>query len=232
VLLRHWWLVVIAVVLLLLGVGVGAVAWDRHKLRGSEDTVSVLLELRRHDTGLATISVRRGRLADPGPFAERVAGLLAPTAHRSPPQIYGDLLDRFQMINVSLSQLVAPLRLDTRALQQALALGGFRRLEVGLIALEHWQVVPASAARAGGCWGNALSCEWRLATAGPPVKIVIRPAWVSAHAQPFPPLRYRSLIDDVRRADAWALWRYAGCMRYACDVRSHVRSESVEVEAG
>jgi len=35
--LRHWWLAVLAVVLLLLGIGVGAVAWDRYTLRGSEE---------------------------------------------------------------------------------------------------------------------------------------------------------------------------------------------------
>jgi len=178
--LRHWWLAVLAVVLLLLGIGVGAVAWDRYTLRGSEDTVWVQLDLGRHGTGLATISVRRGRLADPGPFAERVAGLLTPAAHRSSPRIYWDLLDRFQLIDVPLTQLVAPVRLDTRALQQALAPGGFRRLVVGLTSPEHWQVVPSSAARAGSCWGNALSCEWRLPTAGLPVKIEIHPAWVSA----------------------------------------------------
>lgn len=103
-LLRHWRLVVLAVVLLLLAAGAGAVAWDQHRLRGSVDTVSVLLELGRHGTGQATVSLRRGRLADPGPFAERVATLLAPAAHRSPPRIYSDLLDRFQMIDVPLTR--------------------------------------------------------------------------------------------------------------------------------
>ena len=171
--LRHWWLVVLAVVL---GIGVGAVAWDRYTLRGSQDTVWVDLDLGRHGTGLATISVRRGRMADPGPFAERVAGLLAPAARRTSPRIYWDLLDRFQLIDVPLTQLAAPVRLDTGALQQALAPGRFRRLVVGLTSPEHWQVVPGSAARAGSCWGNALSCEWRLGTAEPPVKIEIHPA--------------------------------------------------------
>lgn len=102
--------------------------------------------------------------------------MLTPAARRSSPRIYWDLLDRFQLIDVPLTHLAAPVRLDTRALQQALAPRGFRRLVVGLTAPEHWQVVPGSAARAGSCWGNALSCEWRLATAGPPVKIEIHPA--------------------------------------------------------
>jgi hypothetical protein len=74
----------------------------RHTLRGSQDTFSVLLVLGRHGTGQATISVRRGRLADPGPFAERVALLLTPTAHRSPTQIYTDLLDRHELVTCPL----------------------------------------------------------------------------------------------------------------------------------
>jgi hypothetical protein len=174
VLRRHWWLVMLAIVLF--GIGGGAVAWDRHALRSSQDTVSVLLVLGRHGTGQATISVRRGRLADPGPFAERVASLLTPTAHRSPTQPYTDLLDRYELVDVPLAELATPVWLDTPALQQALAAAGFRRLVVGLSSLEHWQVVPQRAALAGGCWGNALSCEWRLATTGPPLKAEIRPA--------------------------------------------------------
>jgi hypothetical protein len=47
---------------------------------------------------------------------------------------------------------------------------------VGLFSEEHWQVVPGSAARAGTCGGNALSCEWRLATVGPPLKAEVSPA--------------------------------------------------------
>jgi hypothetical protein len=136
----------------------------------------VLLELGGHGTGKATISVRRGRLADPGAFAERVAALLTPTAHRSPTQRYTDLLDRHELVDVALAELATPVRLDTQALQEELAAAGFRRLVVGLFSLEHWQVTPHSAARAGGCWGRALSCEWRLATAGPPLKVKIRPA--------------------------------------------------------
>jgi hypothetical protein len=141
--------------IVLLAIGGGAVAWDRHTLRGSQDTLSVLLVLGRHGEGQATVSVRRGRLADPGPFAERVAALLTPTTHRSPTRIYTDLLDRHQMIDVPLAQLMAPLRLDTQALQQALAAAGFlRRLVVGLYSEEHWQVVPGSAARAGDLLGQ------------------------------------------------------------------------------
>jgi hypothetical protein len=54
VLRRHWWLAMLAIVLL--GIGGGAVAWDRHTLRGSQDAVSVLLVLDRHDTGEVTVS--------------------------------------------------------------------------------------------------------------------------------------------------------------------------------
>jgi hypothetical protein len=172
---RRWWLAMLATVLL--GIGGGAVAWDRHTLRGNQDTVSVLLALGRHGTGQATISVRRGRLADPGRFAERVALLLTPTAQRSPTQAYTDLLDRHDLVDVPLAELPTPVRLDTQALQQELAAAaGFRRLVVGLFSLQHWQVAPHIAARAGGCWGNALSCEWRLATTGLPLKVEIRPA--------------------------------------------------------
>lgn len=171
---RHWGLAVLAIVLS--GIGGGALAWDRHTLRGSQDTISVLLELGRHDAGEVTVSTRRGRITDPGLFADRVAALLTPTAHRSPADRYTDLLDRHELVDVALAELATPVWLDTQALQQALAAAGFRRLVVGLFSLEHWQVTPHSAALAGGCWGNALSCEWRLATAGPPLRAEIRPA--------------------------------------------------------
>jgi hypothetical protein len=171
---RHWWLAMLAIVLV--AIGGGAVAWDKHTVRGSQDTVSVLLVLFRNGTGQATISVRRGRLADPGPFADRVAALLTPTAQRSPPLLYTDLLGRLQAVDVPLAGLVAPARLDTQALQQTVAAEGFRRLVVGLSSEQHWQVTPGSAARAGGCWGRALSCEWRLATAGPPLMAEVSPA--------------------------------------------------------
>lgn len=171
---RHWWLALLAIALL--GIGGGAVAWDRHLLRGSQGTVSVLLELGRHDTAKVTVSTRRGRIADPGLFADRVAALLTPTAHRSPTHRYTDLLDRHELVDVALADLATPVQLDTQALQKELAAAGFRRLVVGLFSLEHWQVTPHSAALAGGCWGNALSCEWRLATAEPPLKFEIRPA--------------------------------------------------------
>ena len=173
--LRHrWWLAaVLAITLLVIG---GAVAWDKYTLRGSRETVSVTLDLRRHGNGLASISVRHGRLSDPGSFAQRVAALLMPMAHQSPIRIYHDLLDHYDLIDVPVAGLPAPVRLDTHTLQQALATLGFRRLEVGLTSAKHRQVVPHSTAQAGSCWGRALSCNWGLAIAGPPLKAEIRPA--------------------------------------------------------
>jgi hypothetical protein len=172
VLRRHWWWAVVAIVLF--GLAGGGIAWDRHTLRAGRDTVSVLLVLGRNGTGQATISVRRGRVADPGPFARRVASLLTPTAQESPTNLYTDLLRRTQMIDVPLANLAAPLTLDTRALQESLAAGGFQRLVVGLYSGDHWQVTPQRVAQAGTCWGKGLSCEWRLATAGAPLQAEIR----------------------------------------------------------
>jgi hypothetical protein len=169
---RRWWLVLLAAALLV--VGGGGVVWAQHTLRGGQDTVSVLLHLTERGSGQATVSVRRGRVADPGPFAQRVAALVAPTVQGSPVRVYTDLVGRLQLVDVSLARLPAQLRLDTQELQQELAAAGFRRLVVGLYSEDHWRVTPESAARAGTCFGNALSCEWRLATEGPSLEVEVR----------------------------------------------------------
>jgi hypothetical protein len=151
---RSWWAVVAIV---LLGVGGGVVAWDRHTLRASQETVSVLLVLGRHGTGQATISVRRGRLGAPGPFAERVASLLMPTAHQSPTQIYTDLLDRSQMIDVPRRGIESSTRLGRHRwrVERALSwLSCYRRLAVRRPGLGDVLCVRAA--------GRALVCCNRL----------------------------------------------------------------------
>jgi hypothetical protein len=126
--------------------------------------------------GLVTVMVPRGRVADPGSLGERVAALVAPAAPRSSTAVFKNLDGSRQMVDVHLAEPLVPRRLDTQAVQQALAPAGFRRLVVGLYVEERSQVLPHSAAAAGGCWGyNGLSCEWRLATEGPPLSFEVRP---------------------------------------------------------
>lgn len=126
--------------------------------------------------GLVVVAVKRGRLADPGPFAERVAALVAPTANRSPGVVFENLEGSLKMVDVHLAEPLVPRRLDTQAVQQALAAAGFCWLVVGLYVEERSQVLPHSAAEAGRCWGyDGLSCEWRIATAGPPLNFEVRP---------------------------------------------------------
>jgi len=185
---RHRWLAVLAVALLgvaaLTVIGGGLWVWGRLP-PDSENTVWVSLypdvgpDLRGGGKGakaLVVIAVKRGRVADPGPFGERVAALVAPTAHRSPANVDENLDGSFKLVGVHLAEPLVPRRLDTQAVQQALAAAGFRWLVVDLSVQERSQVLPHSAAEAGECWGyNGLSCEWRLATGGPPLKFEVRP---------------------------------------------------------
>jgi hypothetical protein len=148
---RRGWLVLLAAGL----VGVGGVAvYEWHELFGGQDTVSVLLTLTGHGSAQATVSFRPGRIADPAGFAERVAALLAPAAHRGPAQAYPDLIGRTQLVDVPLAGLPLPLRLDSGQLQRAAAEAGFRRLVVGLYSEDHYQVEPPAAARAGRCFAS------------------------------------------------------------------------------
>lgn len=125
---------------------------------------------------MVTVMVPRGRVADPGSLGERVAALVAPAADRSSAAVFKYLDGSRQMVDVHLAEPLVPRRLDTQAVQQALAAAGFRRLVVGLYVEEHSQVLPHSVAAAGECWGyNGLSCEWRLATEGPPLSFEVRP---------------------------------------------------------
>jgi hypothetical protein len=174
---RRWWLTPLAVVplvLVLLAVGLLAAfaVWTWTRLPAdSEHTVWVSLYPGRNGNGKVTVALKRGRVADLGPFAERVAALVAPTANRSPAEVYENLDGSFKLVDVHLAESLLPRRLDTQAVQQALAAVGFRWLVVGLYVEERSQVVPDSVARAGKCWGyNGLSCEWRIATGAPPLK--------------------------------------------------------------
>jgi len=181
---RRWWLTPRAVaplVLTLIAVALlGALwAWGRPS-PGSEDTVWVSLYPGRNGNGLVVVAVERGRVADPGPFAERLAALVAPTAHRSSADVYENLGGGFRLVDVHLAEPLVPRRLDTKAVQQALAEAGFRWLVVRLYVEQRSQVMPHSAAEAGGCWGDtALSCDWRIATEGPPLSVEVRPVPVT-----------------------------------------------------
>jgi hypothetical protein len=132
---------------------------------------------------LVSVTVGR-RVAELGPFGERVAALVAPAAHRLPGLVVEDghgvfSVVSFSQVDVWLAEPLVPRRVDTQAAQQALAAAGFRWLVVSLSVAEGSQVLPPSAAAAGKCRGdnefNGLSCEWRLATAGPPLEFEVRP---------------------------------------------------------
>ncbi len=183
---RHRWLTVLAVALLgVAALTVAGALWVWGRLPpDSEDTVWVSFypdvgpDLRggKGTKGLVALAVQRGRLADPGPFAERVAALVAPTAPRLPAVVYENLDGSFKLVDVQLAEPLVPRRLDTQAVQQALAAAGFRWLVVRLSVEERSQVIPESAAEAGECWGdNGVSCEWRIATGGPPLRFEVRP---------------------------------------------------------
>lgn len=126
--------------------------------------------------GVVVVMVGR-RVADLGPFGERVAALVAPADQRMPGRVVGaGGVVSFDQVDVRLAAPLVPRRLDTRAVQQALAAAGFRWLVVNLSVEERSQVLPSSAAAAGKCFGDkGLSCEWRLATAGPPLEFEVRP---------------------------------------------------------
>jgi hypothetical protein len=166
---RSWRLVLLAAVIMR-AVG-GVVAWTWVTVGGSRDTVSILLQPSRHGVGQATVSVRRGQVADPGAFARRLVASIASSPHGSAVRSYTDLLGRRQMVDVDLAipASSAPLRVNTHAIQQMLAEEGFGWLVVGLYSGDHYQVTPDSAAVAGKCFGNALSCEWRLPVHAPPL---------------------------------------------------------------
>ena len=126
--------------------------------------------------GVVVVMVGR-RVAGLGPFGERVAALVAPADHRLPGRVLraGGVVS-FDQVDVQLAEPLVPRRVDTRAVQQALVGAGFRWLVVHLSVEERSQVLPSSAAEAGKCFGdNGLSCEWRLATAGPPLEFEVRP---------------------------------------------------------
>jgi hypothetical protein len=131
--------------------------------------------------GVVVVMVGR-RVADLGPFGERVAALVAPADHRLPGLVVADghgvfSVVSFSQVDVWLAEPLVPRRLDTQAVQRELAVAGFRWLVVNLSVEERSQVLPSSAAAAGRCWGdNGLSCEWRLATAGPPLRFEVRPS--------------------------------------------------------
>jgi hypothetical protein len=178
---RRWWLTpraVVPLVLVLLAVGLlGAFAvWTRLPTE-SEHTVWVSLYPGRNGNGLVNVALRRGRVADLGPFAERVAALVAPAANRSPAEVYENLDGSFNLVDVHLAEPLVPRRVDTQVVQQALAAAGFRWLVVHLYVEERSQVMPDSVARAGKCWGyNGLSCEWRIATGAPPLRFEAVPS--------------------------------------------------------
>jgi hypothetical protein len=183
-------LIVVAVlVLVALGIALLRTLWAWGLLPSdSEDTVWVSLspdtgrELRPRSgkgaNGVVVVTVGR-RVADLGPFAERVAALVAPADHRSPGLVVEDGHGVFSVspprVDVQLAEPLLPRRVDTQAVQQTLAAAGFRWLVVDVDVEERSQVVPQAAAQAGECWGDqALSCEWRVATGGPPLRFEVR----------------------------------------------------------
>jgi hypothetical protein len=185
---RRWWLTPPAVALLVLVLALLAVAllsalWVWGQLpRDSEDTIWVQFfpdvgpDPRAGGKGLVALAVEPGRVADPGPFAERVAALVAPAAPRLPAVVHKNRGGTMQLVDVHLEEPLVPRRLDTRAVQQALAAAGFRWLIVHLYVEERSQVLPRSAAEAGKCFGyNGLSCEWRIASGGSPLKFEVPP---------------------------------------------------------
>jgi hypothetical protein len=183
---RRWWLPPRGVALLglaLLAVAVLAAAcrpppdsWDTVWVSlGPADGPDHREEVGKGAKGGVGVAVERGRVADLGPFAERVAALVAPTAHRSPAEVSENLDGSFNLAGVSLGEPLVPRRVDTQAVQQALAADGFHWLIVSLYVGERSAVLPRSAAAAGGCWGNGSSCEWRIATAGPPLRFALSP---------------------------------------------------------
>jgi hypothetical protein len=105
-----------------------------------------------------------------------VAALVAPTAHRAPALVHENLDGSFQLVEVHPAEPLVPRRLDTQAVQRALAAAGFRWLVMGLSVEERCSCCPAARQRLGECSGdNGLSCEWRIATAGPPLEFEVRP---------------------------------------------------------
>jgi hypothetical protein len=194
---RRWWLtpraaaliVVAVLVLVVLGIALLRALWAWGRLPSdSEDTVWVSLspntgrELRpRSGTGadgVVVVTVLRP-VADLGPFGERVAALVAPADHRSPGVVVEDGRGLFSVsppqVDVHLAAPLLPRRVDTQAVQQELAAAGFRWLVVDLDVEERAQVMPQAAAQAGECWGDqGLSCEWRIATGGPPLGFEVR----------------------------------------------------------
>jgi hypothetical protein len=99
--------------------------------------------------GLVALEVEPGRVAEPGPFAERVAAQVAPAAPRLPAVVHKNRGGTMQMVDVHLEEPLVPRRLDTRVVQQALAAAGFRWLIVHLYVEERSQVLPAARQRLG-----------------------------------------------------------------------------------
>jgi hypothetical protein len=103
--------------------------------------------------GLVALAVQRGRLADPGPLAERVAALVAPTTHRSPALVYENLDGSFKLVDVHLTEPLVPRRVDTQAAQQALAAAG----SAGLWCAWTWRSARRSCPAARQRLGSALA---------------------------------------------------------------------------
>jgi hypothetical protein len=194
---RRWWLpprALAALGLTLLTVALLGGLWVLGGLPpDSENTVWVSVgpadgpdhrEVGKGAKGVVGIAVVPGRVAaaDLGPFAERVAALVAPTAPGLPALVVEAGHGVFSVVSsdqagVHLAEPLVPRRVDTQAVQQALAADGFHWLILSLSVNERSQVTPHSAAEAGGCFGyNGLSCEWRIATVGPPLRFEVRPA--------------------------------------------------------
>jgi hypothetical protein len=190
---RRWWLtpraVAVILVVVLVVVVLGGALWACCRPPpDSDDTVWVYLspdpgrELRPRSgkgaNGVVGVTVLRP-VADLGPFAERVAALVAPADHRSPGLVLDDGRGFFSVsapsVDVQLAEPLLPRRVDTQAVQQELAAAGFRWLVVNLNVEERAEVTPQAAAQAGECFGDqGLSCEWRIATGGSPLRFEVR----------------------------------------------------------
>jgi hypothetical protein len=106
---RRWWLMRGAVGLLglaFLALAVFGWLWVSRLPPDSRNTVWVSFsadvgpDLRgggKGAKGLVGIAVQRGRVADPGPLAERVAALVAPAAHRSAADVFENLDGSFKL---------------------------------------------------------------------------------------------------------------------------------------